>query len=308
MKRPAQKFKVTHIKMPEGITITTQPGFDFARSADGGAVSPLSQALNAYKGALLHTKHDLPHPISMHSRATRELDRAVAALITAASRESTRSGLDAAAGADFDLVHLWQDTVYRATELFDTYCQHLPTALGAKDDKAVRRRLDPFIDAAKKRRSPWALLCNRLKHNHHVLTPHRSRFESGKTVDSYRVSKHDQDHTLRAATEFHRHANAISFGVGVRELLHDVLRTDQTAAKMVGQSEGSGGSIFASSLPILPSLERWPNPYERGSRSTVESTHGGYWLTKLALSPIPESARMSTMFTGDGITRSFDLP
>lgn len=271
-------------------------------------MSPLSQALNAYGSVLHHAKHDLPHPISMHSHAVREFDGAMAALIAATSSEAIRGGLDAASSVDFDLVQLWQNTVYRATELFDTYCQHLPTALGTKDDKAIRRRIEPFVTAAKNRRSPWALLCNRLKHNHHVLTPHRTRYQSGKTVDGYRVSKHDTDNTLRAAAEFHRHVNAVSFGVGIRELLHDVLRTDQTAAKMVGPLGTAGTSILPTSLSALSKLERWPNPYENGLRYSVEIMPGGYKLTKTALSPIHEPAQMSTVFVGDGITNSFDLP
>lgn len=269
-------------------------------------MSPLSQALNAYEGALHHEKYDLPHPISMHSRAVRELDRAVAALITATSNEAIRASA-ASSGTDFSMVHLWQDAVYRATELFDTYCQHLPTALGVKEDKAIRRRIEPLIATAKNRRSSWALLCNRLKHNHHVLTPHRTKYVSGRTVDGYRVSKH-VGQTLRAAAEFHQKVRAISFGVGIHELLHDVLRTDQTAAKMVGPCEGEGTSVLSASLSALSLVERWPNPYERGLRYSVEIMPGGYKLTKKALSPIDEPAEMSTVFAGDGITNSLDLP
>jgi len=289
-------------------SISTPPQVDLSRDDDGGAVSPLSQALNAYQGRLFHVEYDLPHPVVMHGQAVRAFDRAMGALIVSASNAASRGGLDPKLSADFELVERWQEAIFRATELFDTYCQHLPKSLGAKDHKEVRRRMEPLVAAAKARRSLWAQLCNRIKHNHHVLTPHRTRYESGRTVDGYRVSKHEPGKALRAASEFHSQVPAISFGASVRELLNEVLRTEQTAAKMVGLSEGPGASILSTSLSALPSLERWPNPYERGQRSSVELVLGGYKLTRISLPTINEPAQMSAVFHGDGFTTSFDLP
>lgn len=246
----------------------------------------------------------------MHARAASACDLALADTIEKAAQRSVASGLNENHDLNGDLVRLFGESVYRATELFDTYTQHIPTALGIKDDRAVRKRLSPFVDAAKQRRSPWANLCNKLKHNHYVLTPHRCRYSrTGRTVEGYRVSKHDEQNVLRAAPEFHVHARSISFGVALRELLHDILRTDSTAAKMLGVVTSAGGSAFMpKSLAAIGSLPDWPNIYESGQRNTVVQVEGGWALSKNLLVAVQEDSVQSTVTTADGFTNSFELP
>lgn len=261
-----------------------------------------------YEGSLFHAVNDLPHPNVMHARAVREFDRALAALISRTTADATAAGINPEFKQDFDLVRLWQETLYRATELFDTYTAHIPTALGSKADKHTRQRLAPYVAAAKARRSVWANMCNRLKHNHHVLIPHRTRYASGRTVDGFRVSKHDAEGVLRGAIEFHKHAQSISFGVAIREILHDVLRTDVTCSKMVGSKIGEGSAIMKETFGTLPLLPDWPNYYETGQRSSVALAARGLNLTRTLLVPIREDSRQSTVNTADGFTTTFELP
>ena len=282
--------------------------FDFAAVEGGGLVSPFGQAMKAYAGTLYHTDHDLPHPLVMHARAMRDFDTAAFDLATKTTNLAFEAGVNPDLGMDNSLMRLWQETVYRATELFDTLHSHIPTALGVKADRSIRRRLEPLVASTKARRDPWATLCNRLKHNHHVLVPHRCRYASGRTVDGYRVSKHDAEGALVGSQEFHKHIRAIGVATALRELIHDIVRTDQTAAKMVGTGVGDGTVILKRALGAMQAMPMWPNIYEHGQRSVLATVPGGFRLARYILEPIREDSVQSSMTTADGFTRTFEVP
>lgn len=224
------------------------------------------------------------------------------------NEESARTGV----------LNAFEDLCYRATEAFDVYALTIPKAINLKPDRSLKQHEASYREVVKKRRSKWALICNKLKHNHNVLVPikHRS-VDTGAIVRGFALCKPSGADKLVVNSELHgSRERSIQFDVAVRQIVHDLLRCDIAAATILKQLPDNGvETVDYPSLPLRASDvllklarrvvlagEKQPTMFD-GYTFSEEYMH----LERQQAVRLSGRTEISVIYHADGMTRTFEL-
>lgn len=275
----------------------------------GNPVSALIHALNDRRLDIV--RGDGAHPLQILNSRWAAFAVSFSDLVDKLERMSAASsGADGAAAID-----AFRRVVYDATELFDVYAQLLPDRL-EPPSRIVKEHQDGYRANAKRLRELWAYMCNSCKHSAakfsftSVECPER-----GQRSDRFVFVQYRNGDSLLRDEKVHKHDHGICLVNAAKRLVHDLLRTDIIAARLVDaypDQDCDPIPIIPGALPIGSILTRLDR---LKSLSIYEQTaFDSYALKQGALRLQPEkSSRMSGQIhvtfyhSGDGVTRTFAI-
>lgn len=142
--------------------------------------------------------------------------------------------------------------LYDATEAFDLYQQAIPKRLEAGRPKKEVEAIRAHQAAGKRLRSPFALMCNRLKHDHREIGTCliRSR-DTGASTWVFRIAANYGD-LQTADRDIHPKVGFISYERILHEVMHGLLRIDHSAGQLVSSlaDNVSEAITLAGSSPL----------------------------------------------------------
>jgi hypothetical protein len=194
----------------------------------------LPAALNGRRLEILSSE-DVTHPVrglvSGAAKFAMSFQQAIDALVESdfETRESASSSTP--------ILVAFEKLCYSATEFFDLFTLDLAKALQLTPDKKARERFADYKGIVSKRRAIWATICNKIKHNNNVLVPYSKTYKSdGQSVRGYALYQPADMNKQFKNRLFHKNGEAFrSFDVSLNQLVHDILKCDNAAAKLISQ-------------------------------------------------------------------------
>ncbi|WP_322884006.1 hypothetical protein U8C35_17110 [Sinorhizobium medicae] len=200
----------------------------------GNPFSLFSRGLNRKKINIGHTE-DALHPCRAIITGAAKFERSFKSFV----RELQRSDLYILddEGSDSSVLTAFEDLCYCATELFDVYAQAIPAAINLRPDRSFRDAEQQYPEIAKKRRSDWSLVCNKIKHNHNVLVPLRQHsLKTGEVVRGYVLCKPVGADGLTLNADLHKAPErSRTFDSSANQMIYDIFRCDLAASEILGK-------------------------------------------------------------------------
>lgn len=272
--------------------------------------NPVSAAIVALGGRRLDlsTGQEGPHPLQALSVRWRSLSSSLLNVVTELESLSVVKPDGSAA------VEAFRKLTYDATELFDAYTNLLVSRL---TPFAPRRDLKEYSTAAKRWRDPWALMCNRFKHDSAqiVFVSGKSKV-NGLTFLGFMVLAYRNGDALIRDVAVHKEGQeAFSLARTCAEILHGLFRVDLLAAKLIRATPDTdatqlsvvpGGIALAQTLQRLMALNfnvfgKSAIPFNSFELGTSLS------LCRQNSRRLPDPAQITTTVRGDGVTRTFSF-
>ena len=210
---------------------------------------------------------------------------------------------------DDQLARDFRSVLYEAAEWFEMM---EPTTLFPQANRKLTRA---YADLHKGRRRDWALACNKLKHEHHVLVPVSQLYQSGQFVLGYSLQYPKGIDTLAINANFHTPPERCrGYLASMHQMMFDIFRTDAGAAS-TARSLGDYGATDQVPVALragaglaeianfeLLSFSDWNHHIDAMTfrSGTLEFNR------TLPFRP-PQAGEMAVSYAGDGITRTFEV-
>ena len=293
--------------------MATFPSFQISNNSDGSPLSAFAERMTAKKIRVLTS--EFAHPCRNISNAGSKLERSVKSFCDRL-HESDKYNFEEE-GSTSDVLSALEDLTYCAVEMFDVYAQ-IPKQIDLKPEKKFEIYARDYARIISERRRLWALICNRIKHNHNVLVPERHRqVSNGIVVRSFSLYEPDGSEGLKLNKEVHRNQEeSIPFDIAGRQILYDLFYCDYVAAVTIDRlpdtevsSSGKGDVAFVMGRHMKSLADR-AALYGAGQQSVF----GGFnyaddevSFREMNAERLRGKVEQVTVFRGDGYTKSFKL-
>ena len=280
-------------------------------SSDENPLSPFAIALSGRKVALNGGKPGA-HPMQALAARWRVVAAAIERMADALTSEAfggeeERTSVNAA----------WRALLYDATELFDVYAQLIPERISPLP-QGEKKKLAEYSATVKRLRDPWALICNRFKHQGAQLAFLRATGGNNLSCRRFIVQIHTDAKSLLRDDVVHKNQRGgMPYVVRVQMLVHDMLRADVAASRLLnGLQDQSCPAEPARSLEIkmgaamlrLSSMLATVLPGETVIYdSFVFAGNSSVRLGKARAIRLTDPVKFSVTMEGDGVTNVFQF-
>ncbi len=215
----------------------------------------------------------------------------------------------------------FQDLCFRATEYFDVYEQGIFTQYFKRYKKdGMKERIGSFQNTVKKRRSSWAMICNKIKHNSNIIAPITAHYPLRMlSLHGFSLLRPKGIDSFDFNSDFHKKSdNKRSYITSIKKLISDIICTEYACIKIFSEVHKTLSpdilNLAKVTLPIsnsLTNIQAWPNirfPTEPPNQDTFSKDNQRLTATQTLAGVIPETARMTMLHSGDGFAKSFIIP
>lgn len=212
-------------------------------------------------------------------------------------------------------IEAFKRLIYDSTELFDVYTQLFPSIVSELVSKSD---LKSYSSAAKRLRTPWALICNKCKHSGSqiIFVWAKSRI-NGATSGRYMVCSFKDGNALVRDEEVHKGGRSgVCLTRSVKELLHALLRVDLLAAKLVraikkhhvqNLQKLSGFIKIGKELSRIEPLYTMSFSDESIMFDSFSIEPSRVVLNRSSTGRLIDPVHITTLLQGDGVTTTFSF-
>lgn len=217
-----------------------------------------------------------------------------------------------------EAVRKFESLCYKTAEFFDAYAE-LPKSVVALRDPSFKEVFKEFTSLMKKCSRDWTLICNKIKHNQNILVVARYAYANlFETVEVFSLWKPVGADSLEINIDLHKgHSRSTPLAIAMRQVVHDLVRTDRAAAKLIGALPDDASAKSISNLEIklrvgspMQVVENWPLWRTGDSSAMVDTfTRSANVLHSVRVPTYRQrqAAKVTFVFQGDGITRTFPI-
>ncbi|MDP3404000.1 MAG: hypothetical protein Q8S03_04860 [Brevundimonas sp.] len=283
-----------------------------ALNEKGEVSSPFISALAGSTIRLWHDETKDAHPFVAHGLAYRGFERSSLKFLDRLEQVTALTG----SAPDQELALAFGDVVYRAAEAFEFYKKRVPAALSPPRVGQFRRPLKDYDTTIRRLLKHWATVCNAMKHASNIMVPVVATFERGTVVHGYSVCGHVHE-GLALNKDIHRDQRSFAYAVEIKRLIHDLLRADLAAARLVTSAPTEGAVEVRqshSNIGLAALTARLNGIPAKGLPECVSMadsytlTDGAIILERSHVAIMGETARVSVAYTVQEATRHFPLP
>lgn len=213
--------------------------------------------------AEVNQKTDLIRALSHGAgKVTASLNKLVAVL-DQVDREYHTGYQRGAKHVSYDLIPLleaFETCTYRLSEFYETLGDDVIRRIPSLAHKKHRKACAEFRQIISAKRRTWTLICNKMKHNQHILTGRTVQWAAlCPVVIGYSLMAPKGRDGIIVSNELHKPPErARSFNISMRQLIADFLKSDQAAASLIAaiDDECDADDLPQNSarLDIIPAL------------------------------------------------------
>lgn len=278
---------------------------------DDGIILPLRSRLASW-AADEDRRGDL---LGRYNVRVSEVTKAIERLLDALSTEAkTRGGKEQAQANDLnaDVIRNFQDMTYRLAEAYDFFWR-LPNGLETKS--ANKSEVREYKDVIKNVKRTACLICNKIKHNDHLLGRVDNFYDAGIYVEGFALYSRGHNAALKINNGLHdAEKPGMSFNLETRSLAFDFLRADAAAGRLcsaIGAGETkSPDTALLNSLRLLNSRPEIGLQFENAGSTRAMWEEEGTWVSGTRarkLPPLGNKVQVIQQFVGDGHTKTFPI-
>lgn len=292
------------------------PGWEINADDNGNPILPTASVLSKRR-LKLSEGLDVNHPVRAIVGGAGAFARAYEEAVSAVA--AWRAAGATAENAALKAKSAFESMCYRAAEYLEAY-QKLPKAIAALSDGEPKKEFKAFLQKVFQPCSrDWFLVCNRIKHNQNVLAStvfsFPALFDTMEVITLLRPIGADR---LGINEDFHKGgARSVPFAIAMRQILHDIIRIDRAAAKLLASlpeddtadpmPEISGSLIVGRAVQTVQSWPLWVSLDGSSMVDTFEIS-GRLWKSvRIPATKRREAATVRLTLLGDGITRQFPI-
>lgn len=282
-----------------------------AVNENGEVSSPFISTLAGSPIRLWHDETKDAHPFVAHGLAYRGFERSSLKFLDRLEHVTAL----AVSAPDQELAHAFGDVVYRAAEAFEFYKKRVPAALSSPRIGQLKRPLKDYDTTIRRLLKHWATVCNAMKHASNIMVPIVATFERGTVVHGYSVCGHVHE-GLALNKDIHHDQRSFAYAVEIKRLVHDLLRSDLAAARLVASTpmeEGVEVRQSHSNIGLAALVARLNGIPAKGlpeCASMADSytlRDGSIILERSHVATTGETAKISVAYTVQEATRHFPL-
>lgn len=214
------------------------------------------------------------------------------------------------------LLKAFEELCYKATEMFDVFAQMIPNAINLRPSSDFKKISIDYAETIKKRRDDWAFICNKIKHNNNVLIPIRQKsLRSAETVSGFALYQPVPPSSMMRNKIFHKSERSRPLDIALRQLVHDVMKCDLTAAetlkKLPATSEKDQVHIptykICSKLELLGKRRVLAGDHQKTMFDGFVIDNDGVHFARSQAETLTGEVQVIANFCADGFTNEYEI-
>lgn len=290
-------------------------GWAILSDINGDPVLPTGAAMSGRR-LLVKEGPDVSHPARSISVGANAFAKAYSRTVEAVC-ELRKIGVERSNAVE-EVRTGFENLCYRAAEYLEAY-EKLPRALSALDAPPYREEFKKFRKIFNGCSRDWSLICNRMKHNQNALAIAVFYYPSlSATLEVFTLLQPNGADELKINENLHKsRSRSMPFTIALRQMLHDIVRVDRSAAKVLEMlpEDPTAAAFPATPMALsvgeaMKEIERWPfwSPADGSSMvDTFVRSGSGFESKRMNVTKRREAATVKFSIIGDGITRTFPI-